>query len=187
MRNNKPSKNNKVYDSSNNNNENIDVATHSDNATLAIDNLDQKLLEFLLKGYEHKKIATEVKTPLSTIQRRIRKIFEKQYINRKNELNYNKLGFRKGFLQISLKCDDSYNVAQLIAGLKDIISVSQVTGSFDIMCVCIFKDSNDLFNILENIKTIERVDKVTSAEEVRSLQLEEITFGRNSLPRILEE
>jgi len=187
MRNIKPSKNNKVYDSSNNNNENIDVASHSDSTTLAFDNLDQRLLEFLLKGYEHKKIATEVKTPLSTIQRRIRKIFEKQYINRKNELNYNKLGFRKGFLQISLKGDDSYTVAQKIVGLKGIISVSQVTGSFDIMCVCIFKDSDDLFNLLENIKTIGRVDKVTSAEEVRSFQLEEITFGGNNLARVLEE
>ena len=35
-------------------------------------------------------IAAEVKTPLSTMQRRIRKMCKKQYIKRKNELNYKK-------------------------------------------------------------------------------------------------
>jgi DNA-binding Lrp family transcriptional regulator len=175
MRIDKSAKNKSIDKNYTHKNENIDVGPHFDTNTLVIDNLDQKLLELLMKGYENKKIATEVKTPLSTIQRRIKKIYVNQYINRKNELNYNKLGFRKGYLHISLKGDNSYKVAQKLAGIKNIISVSQVTGGFDIMGVCIFKDNNDLFNLLEKIKTIERVDKVTWVEEVRNLQLEENT------------
>ncbi|HJT48609.1 MAG TPA: hypothetical protein VJ729_10555, partial [Nitrososphaeraceae archaeon] len=54
-------------------------------------------------GYENKKIAVEVKTPLSTIQRRIRNLFENQYVSRKNELNYKKLGLRKDISRFHLK------------------------------------------------------------------------------------
>ena len=181
MTNNKLPKKRKVYDISNNN----DTALQLDADTHIIDNLDQKLLELLIKGYENKMIAVEVKTPLSTIQRRIRKIFENQYINRKNELNYKKLGLRKGYLQIKLKRGNSYEVAQKLAGTSGIISVSEVRGNdFDILCICIFKNTEELFSLIENIKTIERINNVAWAEEVRSLptEVEKIAaFGSRDL------
>jgi len=177
MRKNKPAKNNRVHDNSNNNKENFDVLSQLDLDTYIIDNLDQKLLGFLLKGYQHKKIALEVKTPLSTIQRRIRKIFENQYVSRKNELNYKKLGLRKGYLQITLRGDKSYEIAQKLVGISGIISVSELTGSFDILCTCIFKNTDELFSLIENIKTIERIDKVAWVEEVRSKEVRQAAFG----------
>ena len=85
-----------------------------------IDEIDQKLLELLLKGYTNKKIALEAKSPLSTIQRRIRKIFGNEYVHRKTELNHKKLGLRKGYLLISLKGDDSNLVAQKISTIRGI-------------------------------------------------------------------
>ena len=177
MKNTKPVENGNVYRSSNNNynNQNNDVSSQLDADTYIIDNLDQKLLELLARGYENKKIAAEVKTPLSTIQRRIRKIFQNQYVSRKNELNYKKLGLRKGYLQISLRGDKSYEVAQKLAGISSIISVAEVTSSFfDILCICIFKTTDELFSLIENIKIIERrIDKVAWVEEVQSLALEE--------------
>src|SRR5215470_14552329 len=156
----------------NNNGDNID---HEADFKL-IDEIDQKLIELLLKGYTNKKIAFEANSPLSTIQRRIRKIFENEYIYKKNELNHRKLGLRKGYLLISLKGDYSYQVAQKISSLKGITYVSLVTGNIDILCVCLFRDTNDLFKIIESIKTIERVDKVTWAEEVRLIPTEEMTI-----------
>jgi DNA-binding Lrp family transcriptional regulator len=177
VRNNKSVKNGRVYHgSSNNNNSQSDInsgsASQLDLDTYIIDDVDQKLLELLIRGYENKKIATEVKTPLSTIQRRIRKIYENQYVSRKNELNYNKLGLRKGYLQISLRGDKSYEVAQKLAGIRGVIAVSELTGNFDILCTCIFKNTDELFNLIEDIKTIERIDKVTWAEEVHSVSIE---------------
>jgi DNA-binding Lrp family transcriptional regulator len=173
----KSSRNSGFSHISNNNNANsIDLDTHINDYsyTLTIDNLDQKLIELILKGHENRKIAREVETPLSTIQRRIRKIYQNQYINRKVEINYNKLGLRKGYLHISLKGDNSHVVAQKITALKGIISVSEVIGSgFDIMSACIFRETDDLFKIMEEIKGIERVDKVVWSEEVRSLPVEE--------------
>jgi DNA-binding Lrp family transcriptional regulator len=133
------------------------------------------MLELLIKGSEniYKKIAVEVKTPLSTIQRRIRKIFQNQYVSRKNELNYKKLGLRKGYLQISLRGDNSYEVAQKLVDTSGIISVSEVRGNdFDILCICVFKNTDELFSLIENIKIIERIDKVAWSEEVRSITSE---------------
>ena len=63
----------------NNNNENID----QESDYKLIDGLDQKLIELLLNGYTNKRIALEAKSPLSTIQRRIRRIFEAQYLHKK--------------------------------------------------------------------------------------------------------
>ena len=177
MRKNKPAKNNGVYDNSNNINKNFDVSSQVDLDTYIIDNLDQKLLELVLKGYQNKKIAIEVKIPLSTIQRRIRKIFENQYVIRKNELNYNKLGLRKGYLQISLKGGKSYEVVQKLAGIGGITSIAEVRGNdFDILCTCIFKNTDELFSLIENIKTIERINKVASVEEVRSIEVRQAAF-----------
>ena len=70
----------------NNDGDNIDQADFK-----LIDEIDQKLIELLLKGYTNKKIALEANSPSSTIQRRIRKIFENKYIHKKTELNHKML------------------------------------------------------------------------------------------------
>ena len=132
-------------------------------------------MELLLKGYTNKKIALEAKSPLNTIQRRIRKIFGNEYVHKKTELNHKKLGLRKGYLLISLKGDDSNLVAQKISTIRGITCVSLVTGSIDILCACLFRETADLFKIIETIKTIEKVDKVSWAEEVNTIPSKEIT------------
>jgi len=157
----------------NNNDENID----QESDYKLIDGLDQKLIELLLKGYTNKKIALEAKSPLSTIQRRIRRIFEDQYVHKKNELNYKKLGLRKSYLLISLKGDYSNLVAQKVSSIRGITCVSLVTGCIDILCTCLFKETADLFKIIESVKTIERVDKVSWAEEVHNLPSKETTIS----------
>src|SRR5215469_4257311 len=154
----------------NNNDENINPQSDYK----LIDEIDQKLIELLLKGYANKRIALEAKSPLSTIQRRIRRIFEDQYLHKKNELNYKKLGLRKGYLLISLKGDDSKLVAQKVSKIKGITYVSLVTGNIDIMSTCLFRETSDLFNIIESIKTLERIDTVSWAEEVHSIPSKEI-------------
>ena len=69
MTSNKHARKRKVYDNSNyNNNKNNDFLSLLDAGNYIIDDQDQKLLELLVNGYENKKIAAEVKTPLSTIQ-----------------------------------------------------------------------------------------------------------------------
>jgi D-ribose pyranose/furanose isomerase RbsD len=44
------------------------------------------------------------------------------------------------------------------------------------MSTCLFRETADLFNIIESIKTNERVDKVSWAEEVQDMPSKEITI-----------
>src|SRR5581483_144375 len=111
--------------------------------------------------------------PLSTIQRRIRRIFENEYVIKRNEMNHRKLGLRKVYLMITLKSDFSGPIAQRISKIRGMTFVSLVTGGIDIFCICIVKDTNNLFKIIENIRTIERVDKVTWSEEVSTIPIKE--------------
>jgi hypothetical protein len=46
------------------------------------------------------------------------------------------------------------------------------------MSTCLFRETADLFNIIESIKNIENVDKVSWAEEVHNIPSKEImTFS----------
>jgi DNA-binding Lrp family transcriptional regulator len=154
--------------------ENIDDnSTRQIDSSLRIDDTDQQLIELLQKGYTIKKIALHLKSPLSTLQKRTRRIFEMGYVVRKNELNYRKLELRKVYLMITLKGGCSSLVAQKISQIKGITFVSLVTGEIDILCICVFKYIDDLFKITENIKQIEGVDNVILSEEVNSVPIQE--------------
>ena|SRR5690348_2334325 len=142
---------------------------------LGIDRTDQRLIGLLLKNYTHKNIALHENLPLSTIQRRIRLLFENGYITKKNELNYKKLGLRKAYLLISLKGNPSAQVAQKISSIRGITFISLVTGNIDILCICIFRDTDDLFTIIESIKMIQGIDKVTYSEEVNPISIQKIS------------
>jgi DNA-binding Lrp family transcriptional regulator len=142
-----------------------------------IDEIDQKLIELILKGYSNKKIALEAMSPLSTVQRRIRKIFENQYVQKKSELNHKRLGLRKCYLSISLTGGHSNVVVKKVSAMRGITSVSSVLGSVDIMSTCLFRETTDLFEIIEAIKNIEYVDKVSSAEEVDMCSKEKMVFS----------
>jgi hypothetical protein len=161
---------------SNSFNDNNDIINQQNDYKL-IDKIDQRLIALLLRGYTNKKIALEAGSPLSTIQTRIRKIFENEYVHKKNELNHRKLGLRKGYLLISLKGNYSDQVAQKISSIKGITCISLVTGSIDILCVSLFKDTYHLFKIIESIKTIERVEKVSWSEEVHVIPAKEMTVS----------
>jgi len=65
---------------------------------------------------------------------------------------------------ISLKGDHSNLVVKKVSTIRGVTSVSLVTGSVDIMSTCLFRETADLFNIIESIKNIENVDKVSWAE-----------------------
>lgn len=140
---------------------------------LDLDKTNQQLIKLLLEGHSNKKIALQAKSPLSTIQRRIRKLFENEYVIKRNEMNHKKLGLRKVYLSISLKGDFSTPIAQKISNIRGITFIALVTGGIDILSVCIFRDTDDLFKIIEKIRAIERVDKVTWSEEVSTIPIKE--------------
>jgi hypothetical protein len=54
-----------------------------------------------------------------------------------------------------------------------------LTGNIDILSACLFRETADLFKIIENVKTIENVDKLSWAEEVHDIPSKEITILRS--------
>jgi hypothetical protein len=64
--------------------------------------------------------------------------------------------------------------AVVLSIIKGITCVSLVTGSIDILATCLFKETADLFKILETVKTIGNVDKLSWAEEVHDIPSKEI-------------
>jgi hypothetical protein len=59
----------------------------------------------------------------------------------------------------------------------DVTCVSLVTGNLDILSACVFRETTDLFNIIESVKMIQKVDKVSWAEEVHDIPTKEITMS----------
>ena len=60
----------------------------SGSSVTRIDDIDMKVIEFLTFGFNNKQISSKLKVPLSTIQRRTRKLAEKKLIVTRTEPNY---------------------------------------------------------------------------------------------------
>jgi predicted transcriptional regulator len=87
----------------------------------AVDNLDIKIIDLLIHGKNNKKIASTMKIPLSTIQRRTRQLISKQLVIAKNELNFEKFGFKRVLLHIYLSNRYSTNSKESSKSKKNII------------------------------------------------------------------
>jgi DNA-binding Lrp family transcriptional regulator len=68
----------------------------------ALDKLDLKIISLLSAQRNSKQISAELGVPLTTIQRRTRKIIENGIMNIKIEPNFKRLGIKRGLLHIYL-------------------------------------------------------------------------------------
>jgi Lrp/AsnC family transcriptional regulator for asnA, asnC and gidA len=139
------------------------------NTTVHIDNLDMKVIELLTFGYGNKAIADKLKIPLSTIQRRARKLVEKELVVTKTEPNYEKLGFKRGLIHVYLNKGEIDSVGQKISDMKGIISASVHVGNSDIVGFFIYKNTRQLLKMTANVKKVQGVDRVMWSEEVYSI------------------
>ena len=137
--------------------------------SLYLDDLDLQILGLLSTGTENKLISNKLGIPLSTTQRRTRKLFEKDLISSKFELNYKKLGLRKGLIHIYLSNGSIDKIGQEIANKKGITNVSVHIGNSDLVCTYICQSSKDLICMLSDTRAIEGVDRVGWSEEVYNI------------------
>ena len=103
---------------------------------------------------------------MSTIQRRTRKLFEKEIISTKIELNYEKLGYKRGLLHVYLQKGQLDRIGQIVVEKRGILSVSVHVGNSDLVALFVYRDSKDLIETMTNIKEIEGVERVLWSEEV---------------------
>ncbi len=152
-------KNNNIIINNNKNN-------NYNNNLVNIDIIDKKIIELLLANHDNSFISQKLDIPLSTIQRRTRKLFEKEIISMKTELNYEKLGYKRGLLHVYLKKGQLDRIGKIVVEKRGILSVSVHVGNSDLVALFVYRDSKDLIETMTNIKEIEGVERVLWSEEV---------------------
>lgn len=143
-----------------------DLNSNVPSASFKTDEIDIKILGLLLIGKNNKEISTEIGIPLSTIQRRVRRLIFSGIIETQTRLNYKILGYRSGLLHIYLKNGDAQGISQIILKIKNVTSVEIHVGNSDILGHIIYKESEDLLNIISQIKKMESVERVLWSERV---------------------
>jgi Lrp/AsnC family transcriptional regulator for asnA, asnC and gidA len=134
-----------------------------------LDERDREILRLLISNTSNRAIATKLKIPMSTVQRRTRRLFEKGIVRMKYELNHKKLGFRKGLLHVYLKDGNLQGIAEEISKIRGMESTSIHIGNSDIVGLFIFSEASHLLDIMSECKKIEGVDRVLWSEEVMNI------------------
>src|SRR5215472_16606208 len=136
-----------------------------------MDELDLQILDSLMAGLKGKQIAAKLGRPMSTVQRRARKLFESGAVSTKVRIDYAKLGLKRGNLFVYLKNGDTREVASGLAKMLGIASVSIHIGNADVVAEFMYRDSADLLEFIQTIKNNSGVDKVVWSEEVYKVPL----------------
>src|SRR6476620_9301901 len=129
-----------------------------------VDDLDIKIIHLMMRGNNNKQIATQIKVPLSTIQRRTKRLIAKQAVLTKTELNYEMFGFKKGLLHIYITNGDIEKIIKNISKLKGIISIEVHIGNSDILGNVIYKDAVELFDLITEAKKMEGIERIVWSE-----------------------
>ncbi len=136
------------------------------NNSHTLDKLDYQILNLMILGVENKAISDELRTPLSTIQRRTRILLRSGYVNHTFQPNYKKLGLKKGLLHVYLRTGDMKKVAEDLLSSDGIMSAGVHVGNSDIVGEFVYEDSEQLVDLISHVKSIDGVDRVVWSEEV---------------------
>ena len=143
-------------------NNNYEVFTH-------LDKTDFRIVSLLVLGYDNKKISSTLKIPLSTIQRRTRRILQSGMVTLEYQPNFKLLGLKKGLLHTYLRDGQLKKTAEKISKMDGILSVTIHVGNSDVVSEFVYDNSEELVNIVAAIKQIEGVERVVWSEEVFKL------------------
>jgi hypothetical protein len=89
-------------------------------------------------------------------------------VSRKVELDYSRLGLKRGVIFVYLKDGDASEVAQQVASMEGVVSVSVQIGNADVLGFLAYKDSRQLFELTSGVRKMEGVDRVLWSEEMYS-------------------
>jgi DNA-binding Lrp family transcriptional regulator len=162
--------NNNNHTNNNNNNNRVAKSFISSSAVgfspNKMDPLDVKIMSLMVSNLPNKQIASKLKVPLSTIQRRTRKLIEKGMISMRAEVNLQMMGFKKGLIHVYISNGNIDQIARKICSLDPIESVEIHIGNSDMIGNAIYNDSKQLLQTISEIKRIDGVEKIVWSEEV---------------------
>jgi DNA-binding Lrp family transcriptional regulator len=136
-----------------------------------VDEKDIKIISSLISGYDSQQISSELQIPLSTIQRRTRLILQSGLLEHYFRPDYRRLGLKKGMIHTYLRDGDMKPIAEKISDMEGITSVSIHIGNSDIVADFVYRDSEQIIDIVSSIKKLEGVEKTVWSEEVYVLPI----------------
>jgi Lrp/AsnC family transcriptional regulator, regulator for asnA, asnC and gidA len=130
----------------------------------------------MVMGLENKEIAANLKTPLSTIQRRTRNLIENGIILMKAEINFEKMGIKSGMIHIYLHDGDIDHLVHKISTFDTIGSTEVHIGNSDLIANVQYRNNKQLLQIISNIKKIESVDRILWSEKIYEVKNKNTSF-----------
>lgn len=141
------------------------------NLTTGIDKIDVQILELLVQNHNNKHLSKTLRIPLSTIQRRVRKLGEKDFVKSKNHINFTKFGFKSGSIHIYLD-DGNYDaILSKVSKLKGVTSLEVHIGNSDIIAGVVYKEGRKLLDTIASIKKMEGVERIVWSERIYDYSL----------------
>ena len=131
-----------------------------------IDETDLEIIKLLIGGDNNKEISFNLKIPLSTVQRRTKRILDRDFIVSNRSLNYTKLGYRVGLLHVYSSDGNVDDMAKKVLSLYGVTSVEIHIGNSDVLADFVYKDGMALFDTLSKIRKIQGVERVIWSERI---------------------
>jgi DNA-binding Lrp family transcriptional regulator len=162
-------------------------AMHFSRSQMNFDNINLKILELIMINPDIKSsdIAKKISIPLSTVQRRRARIENSTMLQKKFEIDTKKIGLRTADMLIRVTKGQIESVANQIAKLhsKSILEMSLRIGQLDFNLVVkvVYKDSDEIYEIIKTVNTIDYVESVQWSEIVKIILRKENGLVENLL------
>ncbi|HKO66152.1 MAG TPA: Lrp/AsnC family transcriptional regulator [Candidatus Nitrosocosmicus sp.] len=146
------------------------TSRNSNVAALNLDKINLKIIDELLSNADitSADIAKKIKIPLSTVQRR-RTMLEKSVLKKTYQLNILQYGFRYADIFIDVAKGEAKEVGKMLVNKFDrnILKASTRINSSNNLCLqIVYKESEELHNLLEHIKRMPTTFNVDWSEMI---------------------
>lgn len=131
-----------------------------------IDKTDLRVLDLLIQNITNKNIASTLKIPLSTIQRRVRNLIEKGFVVSKTHIDFTRFGFKSGSIHIYLSDGNIDTILNKVSKLKGVVLLEVHIGNSDIIAGVIYKEGKELLNLITSIKKMVGVERIVWSERI---------------------
>lgn len=129
-----------------------------------LDKTDIQIIDLMILGKNNREISLALKIPLSTIQRRARKIITNKIVFPEICLNHEKFGIKKGLLHVYTRDGDIRGLAKRISEIDGVTSTEIHLGNSDINVNILYKNGQELLDTISTIKKLDKIEKLVWSE-----------------------
>jgi len=131
-----------------------------------IDESDIQIIKLLIKGNNNKEISSKLHIPLSTVQRRTKRILKQELVITTTHLNRCKFGYRTGLIHVYCSDKNIQQTAKKMLEFAGVTSVEIHIGNSDILADFAYKESKELFDVILKIKQNSGIERVIWSERI---------------------